>query len=107
MNTTPCLATDCTPAYLPFGRELSKVRQSYTSKFAPRRDCPYLISKLVSPSAYQIVSPKDKTTPLGVYHTSALTPYVESIRLPEQEPLRPLRKRGRPNKKYTDEDSRK
>ncbi|KAJ8944480.1 hypothetical protein NQ314_009469 [Rhamnusium bicolor] len=73
---------------------LSKSKNSYTSKFAPRRDGPYQISKVVSPTTYQIVSPEDPTRDLGKYHVSALTPYKGDEDYPD--PVRPLRKRGRP-----------
>ncbi|KAJ8943731.1 hypothetical protein NQ314_009661 [Rhamnusium bicolor] len=75
---------------------LCKSKNSYTSKFAPRRDGPYQISKVVSPTTYQLVSTEDPTRDLGKYHVSALTPYKGDEDYPD--PVRPLGKRGRPLK---------
>lgn len=85
---------------------VSKKNNSYTSKFAPRREGPYLILKQLSPTTYQIADPKKPNIPLGSYHVSALKPFKcddgESI----PEPVHPLKKRGRPRKKVCESDSR-
>lgn len=74
---------------------LSNASKQFTSKFAPRRDGPYRIHKIVSPTTY-IVTPMDQPDqPVGKYHVSALTRYKE----PTSEgivPMLPIRKRGRP-----------
>ncbi|GFV04051.1 hypothetical protein TNCV_916751 [Trichonephila clavipes] len=55
----------------------------------PRRD---MILTQTSPSSYEIASLDNPGVPLGVYHTSALTPCnIGKVKL-----LIPLRKRGRP-----------
>ncbi|GFV60258.1 myotubularin-related protein 8 [Trichonephila clavipes] len=60
----------------------------------PPRDGPYVILTQRSPSSYGIVSLDNPGEPLGVYHTSALTPCNND----KVKPLIPLRKRGRPSK---------
>lgn len=72
---------------------LSKAKSSYTSKFAPRRDGPYIIIKVHSPTSYEVANLNQPTIPLGKYHVSALTNYRG---LDGESPIRPLRKRGRP-----------
>lgn len=78
---------------------LSKSKDLYSSKFAPRRDGPYVIRRVVTPTTYEISSVQSPDEPLGKYHASALTPFKEGTR--ESNPVRPLRKRGRPPKKTT------
>ncbi|GFT01069.1 uncharacterized protein TNCV_4054631 [Trichonephila clavipes] len=60
----------------------------------PRRDGPYLILTQRSPSSYEIASLDNPGVSLGVYHTSALTPFNND----KVKPLIPLRKRGCPPK---------
>ncbi|KAG5873264.1 hypothetical protein JTB14_013175 [Gonioctena quinquepunctata] len=69
-----------------------------TKKFDPKRDGPYVITKVISPVSYQVAAPDSIEEPLGVYHVSALLPYQGPA---EQEPVVPIRKRGRPRKKKT------
>lgn len=80
---------------------LSKASNQFTSKFAPRRDGPYLIQKIVSPTTYILSSTDKPDQPLGKYHTSALTPYQISEER-NLSPLQPLRNRGRPPKLSSD-----
>ncbi|KAG8235541.1 hypothetical protein J437_LFUL013503 [Ladona fulva] len=75
---------------------LSKASQGFTSKFAPRRDGPYVITFQKSPTTFQIAAPDATAVPLGVYHVSALTPFVPPATVPV--PLKPIRRRGRPHK---------
>lgn len=84
---------------------LSNTKAGITSKFVPRRDGPYSISRIVSPTSYEVVDPKSSNVPLGTYHVSALTRYVQ----PEGEvsvpaPVHPLRRRGRPRRNLPPED---
>lgn len=72
---------------------LSKAKDGITAKFSPKRDGPYEIVKVVTPTTYIVASPKNLTVPLGKYHASALYPYVGNT---EIDPIRPIRKRGRP-----------
>ncbi|GFU70155.1 meiosis inhibitor protein 1 [Trichonephila clavipes] len=60
----------------------------------PHRDGPYVILTQRSPSSYEIASLDNLAEPLGVYHTSALTPCNND----KVKPLIPLRKRGHPPK---------
>ncbi|GFX01866.1 uncharacterized protein TNCV_370551 [Trichonephila clavipes] len=73
---------------------LSKTAQGRSAKLMPRRDDPYVILTQRSPSSYEIASLDNSREPLGVYHTSALTPCNND----KVKALIPLRKRGRPPK---------
>ncbi|GFU82954.1 integrase catalytic domain-containing protein [Trichonephila clavipes] len=73
---------------------LSNAAQGRSAKLMPRRDGPYVIFTQRSPSSYEISSLDNPGAPLGVYHTSALTPCNND----EIKPLIPLRKRRRPPK---------
>ncbi|GFX24081.1 hypothetical protein TNCV_2435741 [Trichonephila clavipes] len=73
---------------------LRNAAQGRSAKLMPRRDGPYVILTQRSPSSYEIASLDNPGVPLGVYHTSALTP----CNIDEVKPLIPLRKRGRPSK---------
>lgn len=76
---------------------LSKSSQSYTSKFAPLRDGPYVVLKEVSPTTYSIAAAYGSKEPVGTYHSSMLTPYRTGGQN-DENPVRPLRSRGRPRK---------
>ncbi|GFX64345.1 integrase catalytic domain-containing protein [Trichonephila clavipes] len=71
---------------------LSNAAQGRSAKLMPRRDVPYVILTQRSPSSYEIASLDNLGEPLGVYHTSALTPCNND----RVKPVIPLRKRGRP-----------
>ncbi|GFY35145.1 integrase catalytic domain-containing protein [Trichonephila clavipes] len=71
---------------------LSNAAQGRSAKLMPRRDGPYVILTHRSPSSCEIVSLDNPGKPLGVYHTSALTPCNND----KVKPLIPLRKHGRP-----------
>ncbi|GFT87280.1 uncharacterized protein NPIL_289791 [Nephila pilipes] len=73
---------------------LSNAAQGRSAKLMPLRDGPCVILTQRSPSSYEIVSLDNPGIPLGVYHTSALTPCNSDT----VKPLIPLRKRGRPPK---------
>lgn len=74
---------------------LSKGSKDLTSKFYPRRDGPYQISKKVSPTTYTIASTDQPDVDIGRYHSNDLTRYRGSNdSLPK--PVFPKRKRGRP-----------
>ncbi|GFT03101.1 transposon Tf2-8 polyprotein [Trichonephila clavipes] len=55
---------------------LSNAAQGRSAKLMPRRDGPYVILTQRSPSSYEIASLDNPGEPLGVYHTSALTPCI-------------------------------
>ncbi|XP_048516500.1 uncharacterized protein LOC125502444 [Dendroctonus ponderosae] len=74
---------------------LSKASQQFTSKFAPKRDGPYLIQRMLSPTTYMLSSIDQPDKPIGKNHTSALTPYKEPT-AEDTSPILPIRKRGRP-----------
>ncbi|GFX78904.1 integrase catalytic domain-containing protein [Trichonephila clavipes] len=73
---------------------LSNAAQGRSAKLMPRRDGSYVILTQRSPSSYEIASLDNPGVPLGVYHTSILTPCNND----KVKPLIPLRKRGRPRK---------
>lgn len=75
---------------------LSNAAKGVTSKFNPKRDGPYVVSKKVSPTTYLLAH--DKTGEIfGKYHVSDLRPYhAREGECPE--PIIPKRNRGRPRK---------
>ncbi|GFX73378.1 hypothetical protein TNCV_1469981 [Trichonephila clavipes] len=73
---------------------LSNAAQGRSAKLMPHRDGPYVILTQRSPSSYEIASLDNPGEPLGVYHTSALTPCNNE----KVKPLVPLRKRDCPLK---------
>jgi hypothetical protein len=77
------------------GRKLE--RPMKRSKLAPRRDGPYIVLQQNGPTSY-VLAARDKTAePLGTYHVSQLTPYLESEDA-APKPIHPIKKRGRPRK---------
>ncbi|KOB67978.1 hypothetical protein OBRU01_15899 [Operophtera brumata] len=71
-----------------------------TAKFAPRRDGPYVVLRQHGPCSFEVANPSDRDHPMGIYHSSALSPYKGSaVLIPNPE--RPLRRRGRPKKQTT------
>lgn len=76
---------------------LSKSSKEVTSKFVPKRDGPYIIIERKGNTSYVVAHEDDITIPLGTYHASALTPFVNTSSEPVQ-PVRLLRRRGRPRK---------
>jgi hypothetical protein len=106
MNSTLHAALGKTPPFLCFGRELRtplEASHSYTSKFAPRRDGPYVVVEKKGPVAYVVAAIDDPDRPLGKYHVSALRPFVSSVGETHSEPVAPLRRRGRPRKAQPDD----
>ncbi|GFT58759.1 integrase catalytic domain-containing protein [Nephila pilipes] len=63
-----------------------------TSKFMPRRDGPFVIVERKSPVSYSMVNTDSPQLQVGVYHTSALTPFQRNV-IPS---VKALRRRGRP-----------
>ncbi|GFW76159.1 hypothetical protein TNCV_2058061 [Trichonephila clavipes] len=76
--------------------EMSQDRQkTYADK--SRRPSPnYKVNDLRSPTTFVVASCDKPDEPLGVYHTSALTPFLNGTET--QSPVVPLKKRGRPRK---------
>ncbi|GFS74219.1 retrovirus-related Pol polyprotein from transposon 412 [Trichonephila clavipes] len=63
----------------------------------PRRDDgPYIVLSQRSSTTFVVASCDKPDEPLGVYHTSALTPFLNGTEI--QSPVVPLKKRGRPRK---------
>ncbi|GFV42638.1 transposon Tf2-11 polyprotein [Trichonephila clavipes] len=55
---------------------LSKTSQNRSAKLMPRRDGPYIVLSQRSPTTFVAASCDKPDEPLGVYHTSALTPFL-------------------------------
>ncbi|KAG6441256.1 hypothetical protein O3G_MSEX001743 [Manduca sexta] len=66
--------------------------RGHSSKFVPRRDGPYRIKSVTSPTTYRLESLTGED--IGKYHASHLSPYVG----PVIAPVRGKRRRGRPRK---------
>ncbi|GFW00701.1 transposon Tf2-8 polyprotein [Trichonephila clavipes] len=73
-----------------------KASQNRSAKLMPRRDGPYIVLSQRSPTTFVVASCNKPDEPLGVYHTSALTPFLNGTET--QSPVVPLKKRGRPRK---------
>lgn len=78
---------------------LSNASKNMTSKFIPKRDGPYVITKKIGSSTYEVSSPDNLSMALGSYHASALTPFEGTNAKQHPAPVCPLKKRGRPKKK--------
>jgi hypothetical protein len=79
---------------------LSNAQRGYSSKFAPRRDGPYVILRKHGPASYEVATSGETSVPVGIYHTSELTPFHGAdTNLPD--PVQTIRKRGRPRKNLT------
>ena len=79
----------------------SNQAKQFTSKFAPKRDGPYVILRKKGPASYEIAHSEKPTVPMGTYHTSLITPFTAQDNVQESPlptPLLPIRKRGRPRK---------
>ncbi|XP_075155461.1 uncharacterized protein LOC142228823 [Haematobia irritans] len=79
---------------------LSNASKGVTSKFCPKRDGPYVITRKIGSCMYEVASLENPNTPLGTYHTSALTSYRGSNSSDAPAPVIPMRKRGRPKKTH-------
>nr|XP_015913202.1 uncharacterized protein LOC107443754 [Parasteatoda tepidariorum] len=81
---------------------VSKGHLKKTGKFMPKRDGPYVIVAIKSPTTFDIADPNEPDKMLDKYHVSVLTPFQEQnkFRVAHQiTPVTPLRKRGRPKRK--------
>lgn len=56
---------------------LSSRRKRHTSKFASRRDGPYIVLSVKGPVSYFLVDRQEPTVGIGTYHTSNVSPYNE------------------------------
>ncbi|GLV46345.1 Activity-regulated cytoskeleton associated protein 1 [Carabus blaptoides fortunei] len=75
---------------------ISSTTKGVAAKLMPRRDGPYEIDKVVSPTTY-ILSDPHTNRKVGKYHVSDLTPFFgRTEEIPE--PTVPKRQRGRPRK---------
>ncbi|GFV28931.1 transposon Tf2-11 polyprotein [Trichonephila clavipes] len=74
----------------------SKTSQNRSAKLMPRKDGPYIVLSQRYPTTFVVASCDKPDEPLGVYHSSALTPFLNGTET--QSPVVPLKKRGRPRK---------
>ncbi|KAF9814553.1 hypothetical protein SFRURICE_020731 [Spodoptera frugiperda] len=72
-------------------QSMNDAGRGQTAKFIPRRDGPYRIREVVSPTTY-VIEGLTRAEHIGRYHVSHLTPFVGDI----VSPVREKRKRGRP-----------
>lgn len=56
------------------------------SKFAPRRDGPYIVLKQNSPTSYELAAVERPTISIGKYHVSALQPFNQDEGHPDPLP---------------------
>lgn len=76
---------------------ISRTKDNFSAKFAPRRDGPYVILTKHGPASYSVAAQDKPDEALGKYHASALTPYnMRDSVIPQ--PITGIRKRGRPRK---------
>ncbi|GFW03806.1 retrovirus-related Pol polyprotein from transposon 412 [Trichonephila clavipes] len=75
---------------------LSKASQNRSAKLMPRRDGSNIVLSQRSPTTFVVASCDKPDEHLGVYHTSALTPFLNGTET--RSPVVPLKKRGRPRK---------
>ncbi|XP_041973495.1 uncharacterized protein LOC121729152 [Aricia agestis] len=73
---------------------MSNAAKGFTSKFAPKREGPYRVAQLVSPTSFIVEDANGVVR--GKYHASALTPYVGPSTVVVHQ-----RRRGRPAKSQT------
>ncbi|KAI5636822.1 hypothetical protein NE865_10413 [Phthorimaea operculella] len=84
---------------------LSSAPKAFSSKFVPRRDGPYVVTKKVSPTTYLIAPVDEPNKSLGKFHSKELTLFrgrVDDDHLPT--PVVPKRNRGRPQRHVVDSD---
>ncbi|KNC27299.1 hypothetical protein FF38_06727 [Lucilia cuprina] len=74
---------------------LSNVSKGITSKFVPKRDGPYIITKQIGSSTYEVSSPDNLTI-----HASTFTLYKGTNVRNNPVPVHPMKRRGRPRKAY-------
>lgn len=82
---------------------LSNAAKGRSSKLVPKRDGPYIVHKVVSPTTYLLSFPDRPDEVVGKYHISDLKRYHardgECFEVPK--PVVPKRRRGRPRKNQT------
>lgn len=76
---------------------LSNSEKQLTAKLAPRRDGPYQILQVISPTTYILCFPGSPDKTVGKYHLSDLTLFTGHHRT-TPDPIHPIRRRGRPRK---------
>lgn len=77
----------------------SDAAKGFTSKFAPRRDGPYVIKEVKSPTSYLVADVDGRA--IGSYHVSMLSPFTGDD---SQEPVRPVGRRGNTQIPFLDEE---
>lgn len=80
---------------------LSNKNKGLSSKFVPRRDGPYLVINKNGSNSFTVATIETPNIPLATYHTSDLTLYDGR----EENPVYPLRLRGRPKRNDLNKDN--
>ncbi|CAH2103255.1 unnamed protein product [Euphydryas editha] len=77
---------------------LSNASKGVSSKFIPKRDGPYCVTKKVSPTTYMLSHCEPPGEVIGKYHTADFRRYHARSESDHVVPLAPKRKRVRPRK---------
>ncbi|XP_028043668.1 uncharacterized protein LOC114253105 [Bombyx mandarina] len=57
---------------------LSNASKGTTSKFMPKRDGPYRVKRVITPTTFILANLTDDDTVIGKYHSSDLTPFTQT-----------------------------
>lgn len=75
--------------------DLSNASKGVTRKFMPRRDGPYHVKQISSPTTFVIAD--NSNSVIGKYHSTDLTPFTSPLN--STVPIRPKGRRGRPRRR--------
>lgn len=77
---------------------LSSAEKGLNAKLAPKRDGPYNIKRVVTPTTYELEEVGGERNSIGKFHSSDLTKFQERPDGISPKPVMPKRGRGRPRK---------
>lgn len=77
---------------------LSNASKGLSAKLAPRRDGPYRIRRVVTPTTYEVEELGEGREYIGKFHTNDLFKFQERQSEAPPQPILPHRRRGRPRK---------
>lgn len=80
-------------------RLLSDKKKGVAAKFSPKRDGPYRIKAIISPTAYEIEDNEGNL--LGKYHVEDVVHFRSKEEDSQVQPVMPRRRRGRPRKEVS------
>ncbi|XP_045535217.1 uncharacterized protein LOC123720914 isoform X2 [Papilio machaon] len=81
---------------------LSNASKGKTRKFMPKRDGPYRVKRVITPTTFILSNLTDDDTVIGKYHSSDLTPFIQTSDNEQTTPVIPKKGRGRPRIKQSD-----